>query len=116
MKKELDTLIAVYKENASKHGQAIKEGDYQLANDSHDLLINALREIREYGEKGAIALASMIQDNDDSVKCWAATHSLNYDQDKAERTLSDLSEKSGPIAFNAEMVLSEWKKGTLEIP
>jgi hypothetical protein len=116
MNKELDTLIAVYKENASKHGKAIVEGDYNLANESHDLLIQVLIEIRKHDEEGAIALASIIQDKDDSVKCWAATHSLSYDQDKSEKALLDLSEKKGPIAFNAEMVLSEWKKGTLEIP
>ena len=116
MKKELKALIYTYKENAKKHGKSIKNGDYESANESHDLLIDALRQIRNQGEEGAKALATMINDKNDSVKCWAATHSLIYDQEKAETALLEISKKKGPIAFNAEMVLSEWKKGSLKIP
>jgi predicted transcriptional regulator len=116
MKKKLEEFIADYMENAVTHGEATNEGDYKVANASHDKLMTALSEIRKFGNEGDIALLALSDDENDSVKCWAATHSLKYNKDKAEKVLLDLSKKSGPIAFNAEMVLSEWKKGTLEIP
>ena len=115
MKKDLDGLVADYVKNAVRHGEATIEGDFKAANNSHDKIIKALSEIRKYGNEGDIALLALIDDDNDSVKCWAATHSLKYHKEKSEQILLYLSKKSGPIAFNAEMVLSEWKNGTLEI-
>jgi hypothetical protein len=116
MNNELQASIDTYRKNAANHGKATIEGDYESANKCHDLLIKALNEIRSYGEEGSIALLSMVDEKNDSVKCWAATHSLKYDENKSEQVLKELSLEKGPIAFNAEMVLSEWEKGTLEIP
>jgi hypothetical protein len=116
MSKELKKIIDEYKNNAESHGDATNAGDYKVANKCHDKLIKALKELRKLGEEGSIALLSLTDEKNDSIRCWAATHSLKYNTEKAEKTLQDLHKQSGPIAFNAEMVLSEWKKGTLEIP
>jgi hypothetical protein len=41
---------------------------------------------------------------------------LKYDERKAKKTLKEVAKGKDIIAFNAEMVLREWKKGTLELP
>lgn len=116
MTNEIAKFVDGYRSYAEKHGVATNEGDYKVANKSHDKLLKALKKIRSFGEEGSLALLSLTDDDNDSVRCWAATHSLTFNEEKAEKTLQDLTLKGGPISFNAEMVLDEWRKGTLEIP
>ncbi len=116
MDEQLRGLIAEYSAWAVSHGNATNEGNPEVANRSHDELMRVFGDIRSFAEEGAYALLSLTASPNEAVRCWAATHSLRYDSARAERVLEELGKGDGPIAFDAEMVLSEWKGGTLEIP
>jgi hypothetical protein len=49
------------------------------------------------------------------VRLWSATHTLSFDANNGERVLQELTIFPGMIGLTAEMTLSEWKKGSLEI-
>ena len=116
MSKSISKLVAEYCENARQHGAATAIGDHKRSNKYHDGLMAALRGLREEGTRGDEALLPLLDDHDQSVRCWAATHCLNLAEGKARLTLVKLAAESGIVGFAAETVLSEWDKGTLEIP
>lgn len=112
----LSEIVARYKLHAENHGKATLDGDSELANLSYDEIVKCLQQIRQFGIEGDIALLSLTEDENQSVRCWAASHSLRFDKHKAKKVLKRLSKERGIIAFDAEMVLKEWKKGRLELP
>ncbi len=116
MKKSIEDVIQNYKNLAIAHGKATLAGDYKAANKNHDKLISLVPMIRDYGKEGVAALARLAEDADDAVVCWSATHLLKSNEAKAIAALNRLTAKSGPMAFNAEMVLKQWKKGELVLP
>jgi len=113
---DLESLIAQYKVCAKKHGEATMEGNYKRANMNYDKLVELLKKIRQFGNEGNIALLSLTEDENQSVRCWASTDSLQFDKSKAIKVLKKLAKEDGIIAFDAKMVLSECKKGTLKLP
>ncbi len=116
MTRSLESIIAEYRISAENHGKATVEGDSVQANINHDKLVKLLHQIRQFGNEGDIALLSLTEDKNQSVRCWAATDSLRFDRGKAIKVLKYLAKEDGIIAFDAKMVLKEWKKGALKIP
>lgn len=113
MSKSTPDLIVEYRLHAAKHGNATSTGDSQAANQHHDALMEALSALRERGSEGSDALLGLLADRDQSVRCWAATHCLLIDEARAKGVLKDLAAGPGIVAFDAQMVLSEWDKGRL---
>ncbi len=116
MSKSISELVTEYRQNALQHGAATATGDHKSANEHHDGLMAAVRRLREKGTQGSQALLPLLDDQNQSVRCWAATHCLDFAEGRARRTLVDLAAESGIVGFTAETVLSEWDKGTLSIP
>jgi len=116
MSKSVEELVAEYRHRAIEHGAATEVGDHRKANKHHDLLMAAIRGLRERGATGNEALLPLLDDDDQSVRCWAASHCLKVDENRARSTLEELGAQPGIFAFNAQMVLSEWDKGTLDVP
>ena len=116
MIKELERIIEEYKSYAVNHGEATLEGDSTVANQNYDKLKTVLKQIKEFGDDGGLALLSLLEDNNQSIRCWAATDSLRFNESKAKKALKKLSKEDGIIAFDAKMVLKEWRKGTLKLP
>jgi len=116
MNESIGRLVKEYREAALAHGKATIEGDYKSANLNHDKLVALLLKIRESGGLGQAALLALAEDQDQAVACWAATHSLKFDEERALAILNKLSEKLGPMGFNAKMVIQQWKKGQLILP
>ncbi|MCE5185145.1 MAG: DUF2019 domain-containing protein [Planctomycetaceae bacterium] len=112
----IDKVLAEYKFYAEEHGKGTLEGDYKKANKNHDKIIKTLERLRQFGKEGNDALLSLIHDQNQSVRCWAATHCLAFNEKEARNALGQLAREDGIIAFNAKMVLEEWKKGNLQIP
>ena len=82
-------------------------GEHKRTYEHHDLLMAVVRGLREQGAQGSKALLALLDDEDQSVRCWAATHCLTIAEARARRTLVDLAAEPGVVAFAAEMVLSE---------
>jgi hypothetical protein len=116
MSNSVEELVAEYRHSAIEHGAATAVGDHRKTNRHHDRLMAAVRGLREQGGTGTGALLPLLDDEDRSVRCWAATHCLRIDEDRARGTLEQLAAQPGIFAFNAQVVLSEWEKGTLDIP
>ncbi len=114
--KTLNDYIKIYEECAIKHGEGTEEGDYKLANKSHDKLMKAFEKIIEYGDIGRDAILELLQHQDVCVRCWAATHTLKYNETLALKTLKEISRGKGLIYSGAKIVIEEWKKGNLNIP
>jgi hypothetical protein len=106
--------LARYIAAARDHGLATDEGDDLLANRSHDDLHAALRDLIEQGERRI--LIDLLAHEDASVRAWAATHVLPIAEARAIEVLEELTKLPGIIGFEAEMVLKEWRKGTLVLP
>lgn len=110
------TVSEKYVEAAIKHGAASREGDYKTANKAHKALMDALKEMRSLPDKGVPELLALINHSDSFVVCWAATHLLPTQEMIAKEVLEELSKNESDLAaFDASMVLREWKAGRLKV-
>ena len=116
MSESIGDLIANYRRHAAEHGAATEAGDHKEGNAHHDRLIEVVGALRRRGAEGDHALLDLLSDENPWVRIWAATHSLTIDEAQAHRTLDSLSTEPGIIGFDAQMVLTEWEKGSLRIP
>ena len=89
-------------------------GDSDAANAAHDDLISVFRELKSSGLLHR--LEPLLEDPDEDVRCWAATHYLLVDEQKGIKILRALSKGTSITAFNAEMALNEWQEGRLKFP
>ena len=113
---KIKVLITEYAKYAQEHGNGTENGDYIRTNKAYEGIIETYQEIIEFGEKGQQALLKLLEHNNLSVSGWAATHSLEFAEEKAIKALENIALSKGIIAFDAKMVLEEWRKGTLVIP
>lgn len=113
---ELDVLVAEYREHATAHAEASEAGDYKEATRHYDGIVRVVRRARSLGNRGEEAMLSLLGDPRPAVRCWAATHCLPIDERASREVLRALSSDPGLVALSARMVLSEWEKGTIELP
>jgi Domain of unknown function (DUF2019) len=104
-----------YVQAAIEHGQYIKVGKSAASNRAHDRLHRALRELRAEPDRGETTLLGMLRHADESVRVWAATHLLPLNPDAAIPALEGVARGPGFIAFEALMVLKEWRAGRLKV-
>jgi hypothetical protein len=113
--KKLNEVIDEYIKAAMSHGEALAEGNSKKANSAYDLIEKNYNILRESMNDGLELLVGLLTHENNSVRLWAARHTLNYNSNLAEKVLSELGTlKKTPVAFDARMVLSEWKKGNLK--
>jgi hypothetical protein len=113
---EITQLEQQYRSYAEAHGVASQKGDYKSANKNHDKLMGVLAAIRKVGSEGEAALVRLSNDPNQALSCWAATHSLPFNEVAALKILEQLSERAGPVGFDAKMVVQQWKSGQITIP
>jgi hypothetical protein len=105
----------MYEEAAALHGQASCEGAHRIANAQYKRIAAVWKELRSRGEAGRAVLVQLIGSNDPHVRCWAASHVLEFDPQAAEVELERLA--SGPpsiVRLDAEIALKEWRAGNLK--
>ena len=112
----VDQLVAIYGEAAAAHGRASSEGDYETANEQHDILAAAYRELRERGSEAQQRMLTLLDHRDAGVRSWAGAHSLEFSPEDGKRTLEALIVAGGLAGFNAEMTLETWRQGNLQFP
>jgi hypothetical protein len=115
MTRQVGDLISEYREHAVQHSVATESGEFEKGNEHHDMLFAVVRRLRTAGDDGNRALLTLLEDEAAGVRCWAATHCLIVDERRARQVLADLSYYQGIVGFNAQMVLSEWDNGSLEV-
>lgn len=114
---DVETLVRTYREAAVAHGVATEAGNYRAANRHHAALAEVYRELRKRGDKARFELLPMLDDVNAHVRTWAAAHALEFAPEQGEAVLNRLA-SGGPsfVRLNAEMTLSEWRKGSLVFP
>jgi hypothetical protein len=90
-------------------------GNSAASNRAHDRLHRALRELRTQPDRGETTLLGLVNHANESVCGWAATHLLPLTPDVAIAVLERLASGSGDVAFDARMVLKEWRAGRLKL-
>jgi hypothetical protein len=101
-------LLSMYRQAA--HGTSVRDPD--AANRSHDTM-HACYKILRQTEEGRRGIVSLMDDVSPHVRLWAAAHSLQWIPDRARACLEALRESGGPGAFDAEITLEEFSKGSL---
>lgn len=112
---KIGKLVNRYVSAAIAHGDAIERGDYESANEQHDLLYEAYHALED-ADKVSEALSAHLNHENPFVRGWVATHMLKFDSERAVEVLRRLSAAGGLAGFDARIVLQEWEKGTLKIP
>lgn len=111
-----EAIISNYVEQAIAHDRATEEGNSDAANKAYDKNMEALKELRKLPDKGKVILSRLLSHENVGVRVSAATHLLPLDEKKAVRVLEEVSKLPGLVAFDAKMVLQEWRAGRLQIP
>lgn len=107
-------LIQEFIKNAILHGQYTLSGEYRKANMVYGKIIELINQLIIIDPKYNF-LEQLLDHPDDSVKIFSATEMLFTDKNnRAEKVLKRISKKMGLLAFNARMVLLEWKAGRLK--
>jgi hypothetical protein len=114
--KDVSYLIENYVSAALAHGEATKSGDYSAANRAYENIAAIYRELRSRGISAQNSLLPLLNHMDIAVRCWAASHALEFAPDQGIITLEALSKSQGIWRLKAATILKEWKKGSLKFP
>lgn len=112
---DLVKQITQYRQAALLHGRATATGDYQAGSQQYDQLAEVYSALKSKGGAAVALLSSLLQDEDDSVACWAATHLLPYQEAQAIATLTRVTATSSIVGFTASINLQEWQAGRLKL-
>jgi hypothetical protein len=114
---DVETLIRDYREAAAAQWASIFAGKAKAAQKHSERVVRIYSELRRRGDDARRGLLPLLDDDDPGVRVWAAAHALEFDPNKAEPVLTDLSEqRRGPTATIASYTLQQWRDGTLVFP
>ena len=109
---DIDTAIHQFEKAAIAHSEATVQCDYRKCNKAHDIVIKAVTFIRK--QKKIVRLLPFLHHHSVGVQTWAATYLLSVRPLEAIKTLEDIIKShNGILAFGAEMVLMQYRNGTL---
>lgn len=112
--KDFEGFLRKYIDAAILHGEASKEGDYQVANKQYRLLAKMYKQIEPDRIQAERIIVRLFQHTNASVRTWAAADALNLGilAERAKSILQQLSEDHsiGFLRLDAEMTLNEWEK------
>jgi dihydrodipicolinate synthase/N-acetylneuraminate lyase len=103
----------VFADIAVKHGEAIEQGEYKIANKLHTKLMKLYQTI--IGKESWDDLKNMTAHTDDNVKLWAATFLLKHDNTTAINVLTELTKSQKIVGLTASTTIDMWNKGMLQL-
>lgn len=110
--KSVEEAVCVFKENAIAHGDCTESGDYKKGNVSYDTITDAIHFINV--AHMSKVFEPLLSDANPSVRSWSAFALLHIDTKRAVKTLEEIAKQDNSlVAFSAEMILSEFRKGTI---
>lgn len=116
MSGDVQAILERYVVSARGHGEATENGDHRRANRCYRGIMKALHELDTDTVNGRGSLLDILSYDVPSVRAWAATHLLNMYPDEAVAALEEVVRLPTIVGFDAQVVLKEWRKGTLRIP
>lgn len=112
----INKLLDVYASAASLHASSTISGDYRITNKQADIVADVYRELRSRGLECQRSLLNLLSHADKGVRGWAAAHALEFAPEDGLPVLESLSTDPGILGHESQMVLEEWRKGTLKFP
>lgn len=111
---DLEHLTAEYTRLALLYGQALEDGDHKKANAHHARITKLYQMLSSLGPAAQQELLHLLEHPEVAVRCWAASHTLNFAPERGAPVLSRIAEEGPtPLCLTAEAVLSAWRSGTL---
>ncbi len=105
-------LVDEYRKQAVKYGQYTAKCDTKKVNSTHDKIMELATEILNSPQPES--LRTLLDDNDEWVQLYSATHYLEVNETIASKRLRSLSKSKDPIiSITASYTLKEWKNGEL---
>lgn len=110
-----EELLAAYVDASSAHGKATESGNHKVANKNYDVIAAVYGELRQRGLEERKRLLVLLDHKDPGVRCWAASHTLEFAPEESEAVLKALARIQGSlVGFSAEVTLDEWRNGNLK--
>ena len=117
MSAEVERARAKFSEATKAHGQALENGDHKAANRAYALTHKAARVLQQSADHGEAVFLEMLKGDCHSTRKTAALFLLNLREREAIEALEEVARRGGPlVSFDAEMILSEWRNGSLQAP
>jgi hypothetical protein len=82
-------IVALYRQTAIQHGAGTNSGDYRSTNKAADKLRELREQLREAGDDAQLALTALFEDENPSVRLWAARDCLSVVPERAVEILRD---------------------------
>jgi hypothetical protein len=118
VKKDGAKILEEYRDFATSHWNASREGDFKTANKIYTKLTKIFNILLINQEFSEVILPKLLNDSNYCVQSWAAAHCLGLGvyKDEAVYKLEQISKMSASEApsFEAKMTLQVWReKGVL---
>lgn len=109
----IEKIISEFELFCIKNDIAAKDLNTNLANKYAKRIINCYLQLKELGRVSD--LGKLLKSENENVRLWAATHTLQINTLESKEVLKTLAAKPGPNALSAEMTLREWERGNLKL-
>lgn len=111
----LEKLLHEFSSNVTAQTAAIFRGDAKAGNKHAKKYIAAARKLRELGDVGWDAFATLLKHPDIDVRTMAATYLLPRRTSEARAVLEEAAKGEGLIAFEASESLKRWDEGAWDL-
>lgn len=111
----LEKLLQDFTSGVTAQTAAIFRGDAKGGNKHAKKYIAAARKLRELGDAGWDAFASLLKHPDVDVRTMAATYLLPRRTAEARAVLEEAAKGSGLVAFEASESLTRWDEGAWDL-
>lgn len=108
----IEEAVKTFKNFAEIQGEATLESNYKVGNKYYDKLVAVFEYLKVKDEIDVIL--NFVNDKNSNVRLFAACFLLFKYEKLAISILKDVAKENSIIGHNAEMTLSEWKKGNLK--
>lgn len=107
---KIDNAMMQFKVNCILQGQATETGNYKKGNKCADKIFRAVEFLRS--NKKLDLLKPFLFEKDENLRCWTARALIHLYTNLCLKVLTDIKNNSQGInSLNAEMTISEFKKG-----
>ncbi len=106
-------LVTEYTLAAQAHGAATTSGHSLDANKAYARISGVYHELRSRGAEEQKALLVLLNHSSIAVRCWAASHALDFAPEQGVPALEALLCEDGIWKLKAFTTLAQWKRGAL---
>ena len=110
---DVNTALFMFEEAATSHAESTEIGDYKEANKNYNKIKDAVLFLKEGNEIDK--LIGFLNHSSIGVRMAAATYLLFKYEREAKKALLEISKSSNIHGLTAEMILSEWRNGNLQL-